>query len=146
MQLTLTLIFCICSAAIKSAVIGRTSTGLLVVLFLLWAHVQVCFAFVIAACISKTRRAAILVNFFVALSAILGSIADRIFVDDAIPVSWLINPSFAFYHVISVATLHANMVNMTYPLTFADFTSGSTIFYAVILMAAESVMFLLLTL
>ncbi|KFH67556.1 hypothetical protein MVEG_06288 [Podila verticillata NRRL 6337] len=145
MQLLLTLIFALSSAAIKSSVIGRTSSGLLVVLFLLWAHVQVCFAFAIAACISKTRRAAILVNSFVALSAILGSISDRIFVEDAIPIAWLIHPSFAFYHIISVATLHANMVNMTYPLSFVDFTSGSTILYAVILMAAESVFFLLLT-
>ncbi|KAF9307164.1 hypothetical protein BGZ74_009869 [Mortierella antarctica] len=145
MQLILTLVFAVSCVVIKSAVIGRTDPGLLVLLFLLWSHVQVCFAFVLAACISKTRRAVILVNFLVALSAILGAMAERIFVENGIPTAWLLHPPFAFYHILSVAALRANLVNMTYPLTFAHFTSGSTIRFAIISMAAESFVFLLLT-
>ncbi|KAG0089085.1 hypothetical protein BGZ93_010054 [Podila epicladia] len=104
MQLVLTLVFAVSCIVIKSAVIGRTDPGLLVLLLLLW-----------------------------------------IFVEDGIPTAWLLHPSFAFYHILSVAALRANLVNMTYPLTFEHFTSGSTIRYAIIFMAAESLVFLLLT-
>ncbi|KAG0358872.1 hypothetical protein BG005_001686 [Podila minutissima] len=143
MQLILTLIFSGALAAMKITVMGRTNTWLLILLFLLWAHVQVCFAFAIASVFSRTRRAAIVVNFFVALSAILTVIADIIF-EDGIPIAWLINPAFAFFYIISTAVMRASMVNMTYPLTFADFTSGSRLHWAMTILVVESVVFLLL--
>lgn len=71
MQLIWTFAVAVSCTMIKCAVIGLTDSGLLVYLFLLWSHVQVSFAFVLAACISKTRRAVLLVNFLLALSAIL---------------------------------------------------------------------------
>ncbi|KAG0085669.1 hypothetical protein BGZ92_008811 [Podila epicladia] len=143
MQLILTLIFTGTLAAMKITVMSRTNTWLLILLFLLWAHVQVCFAFLIASVFSRTRRAAIVVNFFVALSAILTVIADSIF-DDGIPIAWLIHPTFAFFYIISIAIMRASMVNMSYPLTFTDFTSGSRLYWAVIILTVESVVFLLL--
>ncbi|KAF9334496.1 hypothetical protein BG006_002055 [Podila minutissima] len=145
MQLILTLIFTGALAAMKITVMGRTNTWLLILLFVLWAHVQVCFAFVIASVFSRTRRAAVAVNFFVALSAILTVISDYIF-DDGIPIAWLINPAFAFFYIISTAVMRASMVNMTYPLTFADFTSGSRLHWAMTILVVESVVFLLLAL
>ncbi|KAG0033431.1 hypothetical protein BGZ81_008517 [Podila clonocystis] len=143
MQLILTLIFTGALAAMKITVMSRTNTWLLILLFLLWAHVQVCFSFAIASVFSRTRRAAIVVNFFVALSAIMTVIADRIF-DDGIPIPWLINPAFAFFYITSIAVMRASMVNMSYPLTFSDFTSGSRLYWAVVILAVESVVFLLL--
>ncbi|KAF9018949.1 hypothetical protein CPC16_011027 [Podila verticillata] len=143
MQLLLTLIFALASVAIKIAVWSRTNTLLLILLLLLWAHVQVCFAFAIASIFSKTRRAAIQVNSFVALSAIVTVAAATIF-EDGIPIAWLIHPTFAFFHILSVAVMRAGMVNMSYPLTFGDFERGSRLYWAVVILVAESFVFLLL--
>lgn len=145
MQLLLTLIFALASVAMQIAVWGRTNTWLLILLLLLWAHVQVCFAFAIASVFSKTRWAAILVNSFVALSAILTVKEGTIF-EDGSPIAWLLHPSFAFFHILSVAVTRANMVNMSYPLSFGDFTKGSMFYWAVVLLVVESFVFLLLAL
>ena len=145
MQLLLTLIFALASVAMQIAVWGRTNSWLLILLLLLWAHVQVCFAFAIDSVFSKARRAAILVNSFVALSALITVIGDLIF-EDGIPIAWLIHPSFAFFHILSVAVMRASMVNMSYPLSFGDFERGSRLYWAVVILVAESTVFHLLAL
>ncbi|KAF9357986.1 hypothetical protein BGX26_002719 [Mortierella sp. AD094] len=144
MQMILSFIFCATAAAIKSQFIHRTSPLLIIVLLLVWAHVQISLAFILAALFSKTRRATLIVYFLVAISCIMGGIATNIF-NNGIPFAWFIHPSFAFFNIISTGILHASRINGLYPLVWADFSAGTTLFSCLMLMLGESVLFLLLT-
>ncbi|KAG0021690.1 hypothetical protein BGZ80_001901 [Entomortierella chlamydospora] len=144
MQMILSFIFCVTAAAIKSQLIHRTSPLLIIVLLFVWAHVQISLAFVVAALFSKTRRATLVVYFLVAVSCIMGGIATNIF-NDGIPFGWFIHPSFAFFNIIAKGILHASRTNGLYPLVWADFSAGTTLFSCLMLMLGESVLFLLLT-
>ncbi|KAF8976612.1 hypothetical protein BGZ46_008121 [Entomortierella lignicola] len=144
MQLILSLVFCAGASAIKSQLIYRTNPLLLIVLLLIWAHVQISLAFILAALFSKTRRATLIVYFLVAVSCIMGGIASTIF-SNGIPTAWFIHPSFAFFNIVSIGFLHASRVNGLYPLTWSDFSSGTVLFKCLILMVGESFLFLLLT-
>ncbi|KAF9083778.1 hypothetical protein BGX23_011147 [Mortierella sp. AD031] len=123
MQLILTLFFAFTCAAIKNEYVWRTNSGLVILLFLLWAHVQTSLSFFLASFFSKARKATLVVYFFVALSAILSSIAGVIF-SGGIPFAWYIHPTFSFFRILSLGMMHASMVNQLYPLSFADFTVG----------------------
>ncbi|KAF9174646.1 hypothetical protein BGX21_009875 [Mortierella sp. AD011] len=144
MQMILSFIFCVTAAAIKSELIHRTNPLLIIVVLLVWAHVQISLAFVVAALFSKTRRATLVVYFVVAVSCIMGGIATKIF-KDGIPFGWFIHPSFAFFNIIAMGILHASRANGLYPLVWADFSAGTTLFSCLMLMLGESVLFLLLT-
>ncbi|KAF9583478.1 hypothetical protein BGW38_009372 [Lunasporangiospora selenospora] len=133
MQLILTLVFALACTAIKFQYIWRTSPGLLIVLFLVWAHVQVSLSFLVASFFSKTRKAALVVYFLVALSCIMAGVADYIFAN-GIPFAWYIHPTFAFFSIISTSIRHASLVNDLYPLTFEDFAPGTTLFKVLILL------------
>jgi len=96
MQLILTIFFSLTNVAIKSQFITRTNPGVTIMLFLIWAHVQTTFAFALASFFSKTRKATLVVYFFVSLSAIMASVASFIF-NNGIPFAWFIHPSFNFF-------------------------------------------------
>ncbi|KAF9104757.1 hypothetical protein BGX27_009947 [Mortierella sp. AM989] len=144
MQLILNFIFCCTAAAIGSQIIHRTNPLIIIVILLLWAHVQVSLSFVLAALFSKTRRASLVVYFIVAISCIMGGVATTIF-SDGIPFAWFIHPSFAFFNIISTGVLQASRVNGLYPLIWSDFAPGNTLFGCVMIMLGESILFLILT-
>ncbi|KAG0309390.1 hypothetical protein BGZ98_002896 [Dissophora globulifera] len=144
MQIILSLFFCLTCVAISSQFILKTSPSLIVVLFLIWAHVQTTLAFVIAALFSKTRRASLIVYFFVAITCIMASVSDQLF-QDGVPFGWFIHPSFAFFNILTVAITRSGMVNGLYPLAWVDFGAGSTLFKSLMLMVGESFAFIILT-
>ncbi|KAF9127553.1 hypothetical protein BGW39_005784 [Mortierella sp. 14UC] len=144
MQLILSLFFCLTCAAISSQVIIRTSPLIIVVMLVLWAHVQTTLGFLFGALFSKTRRATLIVYFFVAISCIMGAITDTIF-KNGIPAAWYIHPSFAFFNILNEAISHASRVNGMVPLVWADFAPGRPLFTCVMLLAGESFLFLILT-
>ncbi|KAG0373183.1 hypothetical protein BGX24_012036 [Mortierella sp. AD032] len=144
MQLILSLFFCLTCAAISSQVILRTNPLIIVVMLLLWAHVQTTLGFLFGSLFSKTRRATLIVYFFVAISCIMGAVTDTIF-KDGIPTAWFIHPSFAFFNILNEAISHASRTNGMVPLVWADFTPGRPLFTCVMLLAGESFLFLILT-
>ncbi|KAF9309113.1 hypothetical protein BG003_010210, partial [Podila horticola] len=81
MQLILSLFFCLACVAISSQLILRTNPNILIMVLLIWAHTQATFSFLIASLFSRTRKATLIVYFFVAVSAIMGSVTDQIFKD-----------------------------------------------------------------
>ncbi|KAF9085053.1 hypothetical protein BGX23_010001 [Mortierella sp. AD031] len=144
MQLILSLVFSVACAAISSQIMLRTSPLIIIVLFILWAHVQTTMAFFFASLFSKTRRATLVVYFFVAISCIMGTIATTIF-KSGIPKAWFIHPSFAFFYILNQAITHASRVNGMIPLVWADFAPGTPLFLCLMLLTGESVLFAILT-
>ncbi|KAI8606351.1 P-loop containing nucleoside triphosphate hydrolase protein [Dissophora ornata] len=144
MQMILSLFFCLTCVAISSQFILRTDPSIIIVLLIIWSHVQTTMSFLIATLFSKTRRATLIVYFFVAITCIMSSIASQIFKDGK-PFAWYIHPSFSFFNILYVGILHSSRVNGLYPLTWSDFAAGTVLFKCLILMIGESILFLLLT-
>ncbi|KAF9185875.1 hypothetical protein BGZ51_002361 [Haplosporangium sp. Z 767] len=144
MQLILSLFFCLACAVISSQVVHRTNPLIIIVLLVIWAHIQTTLAFAISACFSNTRRATLIVYFVVAVSCILGAATELIF-KDGTPFAWYIHPSFSFFSILNKAIVHASRVNGLYPLTWADFAAGTTLFKCLMLLLGESILFMILT-
>ncbi|KAF9911846.1 hypothetical protein EC991_002149 [Linnemannia zychae] len=144
MQLILTLFFAIGCTAIKDTLFWNTNPGVLIVLFLVWAHVQVTFAFFIASLFSRASKASLVVYFFASISAILSSMSEVIF-DSGTPFAWYIHPTFAFFNIIKAAATRSTMVNGLYPMVFKTFAPGSELLNCLLLLLGESVVFVLLT-
>ncbi|KAF9957630.1 hypothetical protein BGZ70_009461, partial [Mortierella alpina] len=145
MQMILSLFFCVACAAISSKLVLYTNPLIIIVILLVWAHAQATMAFLISACFSKTRRATLIVYFLVAISCIMSSIADQLFKENGVPTAWYIHPSFAFFQILSSGILHSSRVNGFYPLVWADFAPGTTLFTCLMFMLGESVLMVLLT-
>ncbi|GJJ67951.1 hypothetical protein EMPS_00297 [Entomortierella parvispora] len=144
MQLILSLFFCLTCVAVGSQLILRTPPLILVVLLVLWAHVQTTLALFLAAFFSNTRRATLMVYFFVAVSCIMASVSAQIF-KDGIPVAWFIHPTFSFFNIISEGILRSSRVNGLDPLFWSQFASGTALFKCLLLLVGESFLFLILT-
>ncbi|KAF9144893.1 hypothetical protein BGX30_011113 [Mortierella sp. GBA39] len=144
MQLILSLFFCLACAAISSQIIMRTNPVIILVILILWAHVQTTLSFLLGSLFSKTRRATLIVYFFVAISCMMGASADTIFTN-GIPTAWFIHPNFAFFNILSVGISHASRVNGMVPLVWADFAPGKNLFFCVMILIGESFLALLLT-
>lgn len=144
MQLTLTLFFCVTCWAIGSQLVLRADPAILIVVFLLWAHTQATLSFLIASLSSRTRKATLIVYFFVAVSAIVGSLCDKIF--DGVPFTWFIHPSFAFFNILFTGIRHSSRVNGLDPFAWKDFAPGTTLFGCVVILIGESILFVILAL
>ncbi|KAF9148462.1 hypothetical protein BG015_009807 [Linnemannia schmuckeri] len=144
MQLILSLFFCLTCAAISSQIILRTNPVIILAILILWAHVQTTLSFLFGSLFSKTRRATLIVYFFVAISCIMGAVTDTIF-KDGIPTAWFIHPSFAFFYILSEGVSHASRTNGMAPLVWADFAPGKNLFFCAMILIGESFLALLLT-
>ncbi|KAF9214178.1 hypothetical protein BGZ59_004164 [Podila verticillata] len=145
MQLILSLFFAATCVAIQSQLFWRTNPGILVMLLIVWAHVQTTMALLLASFFSRTRKASLMIYFFVAITCIMSSVTDKIF-KDGTPFAWYIHPSFAFFNILATGIRHASRINGLYPLMFTDFGVGTEMFKCLIMMLGESVLFILLTL
>ncbi|GJJ67939.1 ABC-2 type transport system ATP-binding protein [Entomortierella parvispora] len=145
MQLILTMFFSLTNVAIKSLFITRTNPGVTIMLFLIWAHVQTTFAFALASFFSKTRKATLVVYFFVSLSAIMSSAASLIF-DNGIPFAWFIHPSFNFFNILNQGIVQSSLLSGNYPMSIIDFASGTLMFRCLLMLLGESIFFILVAL
>ncbi|KAI1321577.1 hypothetical protein EDD11_003057 [Mortierella claussenii] len=144
MQMILLLVFCLTCVAVSSQFLLRTHPLIIIILMIIWAHVQTTFAFLLGTFFSHTRRATLAVYFLVAITCIMGSVASLIF-KDGTPLAWYIYPYFAFFNIISVGITHSSRINGLYPLVSTDLAPGTTLFTCLIMMLGESVLFILLT-
>lgn len=145
MQLILTVVFVVTALAVKNEFLWNTNPGLVFLLFLLWAHVQTTFSFFLASLFSKSRRASLIIHFFVAISVILACMSDIIF-SEGPPFAWFIHPTFSFFYTVKVGLMHASMINNLYPWSFSSFASGPNMLGCVGMLLGESILFVLLTL
>lgn len=145
MQLILTSFFAIAAISIKNDLLWNTNPGLMILLFLLWAHVQTTFSFFLASLFSRSRRATLFIYFVVAVSVVLASMSDMIFAEEP-PFAWFIHPTFSFFYIVKKGMMHASMINNLYPMRFVDFTAGSDLLNCILLLLGESIFFVLFTL
>lgn len=127
MWLTLSLFFCAACWAIGSQLVLRADPAILIVVFLIRAHTQATIYCLIAFLFSPTRKTTLIVCFFVAVSAIVGSLSDQIF-SDGVPFAWFIHPSFALFNLRFTGIRHLSRVNGFDPSLWKDFTPGTTMF------------------
>lgn len=145
MQLILSLFFCLACWAVSSQLVLRTNPGILIVVLLVWAHAQTTFSFLLASLFSRTRKATLVVYFFVAVTAIMGSVTDFIF-QDGTPFAWYIHPSFAFFNILFTGIRHSSRVNGLNPMTWSDFAPGTTVSSCMMLLVGEGILFVILAL
>ncbi|KAF9413574.1 hypothetical protein BGZ94_000677 [Podila epigama] len=146
MQIILSLFFCFTCAAVGSQLVLRTNPIILIVVLLVWAHTQTCLSFPIASVFSRTRKASLIVYFFVAVTCILGSASEAIFRDNGVPTTWFIHPSWAFFKILFDGIRYASRINGLNPLQWSDFAPGKTLFTCLMILIGESVLFVLLAL
>ena len=100
------------------------------------------FAFAIASFFSKTRKASLVVYFFVAISAIMASLATMLF-SDGIPFAWYIHPSFNFFNMLTIGIIKSSLLDGNYPMDIHDFAPGTLLFKCLMLLLGESILFTL---
>ncbi|KAF9134142.1 hypothetical protein BGX30_012033 [Mortierella sp. GBA39] len=144
MQLILTVFFVIAALAVKNEYLWNSVPGLPILLLLLWAHVQTTFSFFLASFFSKSRRASLIIYFFVAISVIFACMSDMIF-SEGPPFVWFIHPTFSFFYIVKVGMMHTSMINNLYPLNFSSFASGANLLNCVGMLLGESILFVFLT-
>jgi len=145
MHLILNLFFAAACVAVRSQLVWHTPAWITCLIFVLWAHMQTTMAFILSSLFSNTRKATMIVYFFVAVTCIMHGVSEKIF-KDGLPFAWYIHPSFAFFEILVAAIRHASRIHGLSPLTAADFTPGTLLFKLAIMMLGESVLFILLTL
>ncbi|KAF9962998.1 hypothetical protein BGZ65_006714 [Modicella reniformis] len=124
MQLILSLFFSLAALAVRSPFILRTNPLIVVVLLIVWSHVQVAMAFVFASLFSSTRRATLIVYFFVAISCIMASVAKQIF-KDGVPFAWFIHPSFSFFNILARSLKTLTESSLLYFYSYFDAVAPS---------------------
>ncbi|KAF9934566.1 hypothetical protein BGZ67_003794 [Mortierella alpina] len=144
MHLILNFFFAAACVAVKSHLVWHTPAWISCLIFVLWAHMQTSMAFILSSLFSNTRKATMIVYFFVAVTCIMNSVSEKIF-KNGLPFAWYIHPSFAFFEILATAIRHASRVHGLSPLTATDFEPGTLLFKLVVMMLGESVLFILLT-
>ncbi|KAF9960389.1 hypothetical protein BGZ70_008616 [Mortierella alpina] len=144
MHLILNLFFAAACVAVRSQLVWHTPVWITCLIFVLWAHMQTTMAFILSSLFSSTRKATMIVYFFVAVTCIMHGVSDKIF-KNGLPFAWYIHPSFAFFEILVAAIRHASRIHGLSPLAAADFTPGTLLFKLVIMMLGESVLFIVLT-
>ncbi|KAG0253837.1 hypothetical protein DFQ27_007183, partial [Actinomortierella ambigua] len=144
LQLVMSLFFGFATAAYKMELTGRTSPGFLAITFVIWAHTQITLSFVLASFFSRAQKASLMVYFFVAVSCVIAMAPTTVF-RSGIPTVWSIHPIFALFRVLQVANQRATMINGLYPVMVSDIRPGTTVFTNLMILLAQSVIFMILT-
>ncbi|KAF9560516.1 hypothetical protein EC968_006134 [Mortierella alpina] len=144
MHLVLNLFFVTACVAVRSQLVWNTPVWITCLIFVLWAHIQTTLAFFLSSLFSNTRKATMIVYFFVAVTCILNGVSEQIF-KDGLPFAWYIHPCFAFYEILFTAIRHASRIHGLSPLNATDFAPGMFLFKLVMIILGESVVFILLT-
>lgn len=137
------LIFLVSGFAFGMELFRRTSWGVLILVFFLWANVQVALAFFFSAFFSKSRTA-LVITFLVVLASVVVSIAfDQLFSGDISPALF-IWPPFAFYRCLS--QMNANSyIRSRRPYTVQMLKPPDQVGLAMIFMALEIPILLLIS-
>jgi ABC-type transport system involved in multi-copper enzyme maturation permease subunit len=97
-----TIIFLISGSVARLELFTLTNTGVLVILFFIWGHVQISLAFFFSALFKKSRIALVIVFLIVLCGVIVSLVSSRLFRGQTVPTAYLIWPPFAFYRALSV--------------------------------------------
>ncbi|KAF9953943.1 hypothetical protein BGZ72_005048 [Mortierella alpina] len=79
LHLVLNLFFAAACVAVRSELVWHTPAWITFLIFLLWAHMQTTMAFILSSLFSNTRKATMIVYFFVAVTCIMNSVSEKIF-------------------------------------------------------------------
>lgn len=122
----------------------KTAIGILILVLLLWGHVQICLAFVFNAIFRSSSIATVSVFILTVCGVVTSFILSQIFISvSSFPVVLYMWPPFLFYRVLDLLNRHATSTLLR-PYTFKMLTDGNVIQVALIILAVEVVVLLLL--
>ena len=122
----------------------KTASGIVIILLLLWGHVQVCLSFIFSAIFRSSSVATILVFILTVCGVVTSSILSQIFTSTTyFPPGLYIWPPFLFYRVLDLLNRHATSTVLT-PYTWEMLVAGNAVANALIILAAEIIFLLLL--
>ncbi|TPX55599.1 hypothetical protein PhCBS80983_g05191 [Powellomyces hirtus] len=134
-------IFLASGAATKLDMFVKTEVTVLIILLVLWGAVQVAMALFFSSFFDRAQNA-LLIVFFVVLCGIIVSIAaNQVFV--TAPAAFFLWPPFAFYRCLAVIN-QASFATNARPYTLGNLRPGDEVWTAMIFMAAETAVLLLL--
>jgi hypothetical protein len=130
--------------AVNLELFSRTSWGLLLIILLIWGHVQISLAFVFNAMFKSSSIATIGVFILTVCGVVTSFILDQVFQDVAsFPAPLYAWPPFVFYRVLNILNRHATSTALV-PYTMEMVKSGNVIFNSIIILVAQVVILLLL--
>lgn len=122
----------------------KTASGIIIILLLLWGHVQICLSFIFSAIFRSSSVATVLVFILTVCGVVTSYILDQIFVSTtSFPLVLYLWPPFLFYRILDLLNRHAISTALV-PYTFKMLVSGNIIFTSLIILAVEVIILLLL--
>jgi hypothetical protein len=107
----------------------ETASGIIIILLLLWGHIQICLSFIFSATFRSSSIATILVFILTVCGVVTSSILDQIFMSTtSFPPALYIWPPFLFYRVLGLLNRHATSVALV-PYTWKTLVGGNVITY-----------------
>ncbi|KAJ3021009.1 UNVERIFIED_CONTAM: hypothetical protein HDU68_009875 [Siphonaria sp. JEL0065] len=122
---------------------SQTQSGVLILLFSIWGHVQIVLAFLFSTLFRKSRIALVMVFLVVLVGVVISLVTQRLFANSTAPAAYFLWPPFAFYRALSIIntasyskTLKPYKMSMLVPgnelYTCISFLAGEIFIYGVI--------------
>ncbi|KAJ3000158.1 hypothetical protein HDV02_000441 [Globomyces sp. JEL0801] len=145
LYLTSMIVFLVTGYATNLDLFTKTEPGLLILLFMLWGKVQVALAFLFSSIFSTSSVATVGVFLLTICGVVTSFIMDGAFQNpDLYPNFLLLWPPFAFYRALGVLNRHATSTVLP-AYKFSMVKPGDVVFSSFFIMAAETVVLLLIS-
>ncbi|KAJ3393432.1 hypothetical protein HDU84_001922 [Entophlyctis sp. JEL0112] len=122
----------------------QTQTSLLVLLFMLWGHVQIILSFLFSTIFNKSRIALVLVFLIVLIGVVISIVTEKLFVNTTAPLPLFIWPPFAFYRALSLINTASFTANAA-PYQFSIIRPGNEVFTTIVFMVGGVFVYALIT-
>lgn len=130
--------------AVNLELFAETSWVLLVIILLLWGHIQISLAFVFNSMFKSSSIATVGVFILTVCGVVTSFILDQVFQDVAsFPAPLYAWPPFVFYRMLNILNRHATSTALV-AYTMEMVKPGNVIFNSIIILAAEVVILLLI--
>lgn len=133
------IIFLVTGYAVSLELFVKTSAGILIILLLLWGHIQITLAFIFSALFRSSSVATVGVFILTVCGVVTSFILDQVFESTtSFPIPLYIWPPFLFYRILDMLNRHATSTLLG-PYTFKMLVPGDIVFNGIFIMAAEVV-------
>jgi ABC-2 family transporter protein len=136
-------VFLISGLVAKLTFFTNTDIWVLVLIFFLWGHVQICMSFFFSTLFNRSQLAQVSVFLLVQCSVIVSLATGQIFDEKAAPMAFFIWPPFAFYRALQLINVASYDTSLR-PYRISDLTVGNEVFSCIIFMVGEIFVFFML--
>ncbi|KAJ3070188.1 hypothetical protein HDU99_002746, partial [Rhizoclosmatium hyalinum] len=131
-----TAVFLIVGSRSSLTFFTQTQTGVLILIFFIWGHIQIVLSFLLSTLFSRSRIALVMVFLIVLVGVIVSLVAERLFAKSDAPLAFFIWPPFAFYRALTLIN-KASYTKTMAPYKISTLTPGNEVRTCINFLIAE---------